>query len=225
MSHLKYPVRLAEGKIENFSDFLNLIFEYGLFFKWMYFKNRPRANLLLLRSVLMVTVFSVGFFYFFYDFGLVLEGIEIDPVIALAGAVVVGYWNMIATFYKKSQACNYLHVELLKATGDGKLQTAELLSNSLAIELLTLDLWAHRKYRHLFAVYLYKSMELAYQDKAMEIADLKLPKSLAECIEYVNHGHLQAKEARILLDSHHQVLMKQNITPFHPTEILKEKTS
>ena len=203
---LNSPVRLKEGRIESFSDFVNLVFEYGIFFKWIYFKNRPRGNLLLLRSAMMVATFSVGFFYFFYDFGLVLEGIEIDPVIALAGAVIIGYWHMTSSFYKKCKSCNQIHLEILKAAGLGDQRTVDLLTNSLAIELLTLDLWAHRKFRGLFAESLFHSLKHASDEH--KAITWKAPKNLEDYILKVNKGDLQAKEARQLLDFHHKSLMK-----------------
>lgn len=202
---LNSPVRLKEGRIENFSDFVNLMFEYGVFFKWIYFKNRPRGNLLFLRSALMVGTFSFVFFYFFYDFGLVLEGIEIDPVIALAGAVIIGYWHMTSSFYKKCKSCNQIHLEILKAAGKGDHKTVDILTNSLAIELLTLDLWAHRKFRNLFAQSLNDSLEFA--TKHPKDIHWKAPKDLKAYQELVNKGGLQAKEARLLLDHRHKSLM------------------
>ena len=159
MNPLKNPIRLAEGRVESLSDLVNLLFEYGLFFKWIYFKNRPRGNLLFLRSTLMVGAYALIFFYFFYDFGLVLEGIEIDPVIALTGATIIGYWHMTSTFYKKSKSCNDLNVEILKAVGREDHKTVELFSNALAIELLTLDLWAHRKFSSIFSEEIYKAID------------------------------------------------------------------
>ena len=206
---LNHPVRLSEGKIENFSDFLNLVLEYGLFFKWIYFKNRPRGNLLFLRSAMMVGTFSYAFFYFFYDFGLVLEGIEIDPVIALAGAVIIGYWHMTGSFYKKTKSCHHLHTEMLKATGSGEEHTAEILSQALAIELLTLDLWAHRQYRKLFADVLTQSMKWAYDHK-WDGVRLERFEHFDDYIDHVNRGKLQAKEARLLMDHYQEHLLLKN---------------
>ena len=206
---LNCPVRLSEGKIENFSDFINLALEYGLFFKWIYLKNRPRGNLLFLRSAMMVGSFSCLFFYFFYDFGLVLEGIEIDTVIALTGAVIIGYWHMTGSFYKKTKSCNDIHLEMLKASGAGDRRSVEILSNSLAIELLTLDLWAHRKFRKVFRECLLSSMELAYSS---DLEGINKPKSLDEYVDYVNKGRLQAKEARILLDHQQDVFLKKSVS-------------
>lgn len=208
---LNSPVMLSDGRVDCLSDVLNMFFEYFVFYRWIYFKNRPRGNLLLIRSALSVGVYSFIFFYFFYDFGLVLEGIEIDPVIALAGAVVVGYWNMTSVFHKKSASCANMYLEMIKVGGAGQTITAKLLSNALAIELMTMDLWAHRMYRSLFTKNLYRAIEHAYSEHSSKL-DLKLPETLQGMVDKVNSGKLQGKDARVLLDNYHDFLLFKSNT-------------
>ncbi len=203
---ISYPIRLAEGKIESVPDLINLAFEYGIFFRWIFFKNRPRGNLLFVRSLLIVGFFAALFFRFRHDWELLLLGIDVDPAILLAGAVVFGYWSMLSAFYSKSAACNQIYLEMIKAGGEGHTITAKLLSNALAIELLTLDLWAHRRFRMLFARNLYRAIEHAYSGDSQRL-EMKLPAKIEDLYALVNGGHLQSKEARVLLDNYQDYLM------------------
>jgi hypothetical protein len=208
-SPIKSPVLLSEGKVESLSDFVNLTFEYAIFFRWIYFKNRPRGNLLLVRALLVVGMLASLFYFFFHDFGLVLEGIEIDPIIAFTAGVALAYWDMIKVFHWKSEACGTIHLEMIKEGGQGRTQTARTLSNSLSIELLTLDMWAHRKYRQLFSRNLHRAVEHAYSKNSKKIEGMTLPEKIGDLYKKINAGHLQAKEARLLLDNYQEYLMYQ----------------
>lgn len=204
--HISHPVKLKEGKIESFSDALNLIIEYGLFFRWIYFKNRPRGNLLLLRGILGVSFWASIIVYAKFDWKLILMGIDIDPLIAYFFAVGLSYHSMASVFYRKSESCSQMYTEMLKAGGAGNIWCAKALSNALAIELLTLDLWAHRKYRGLFSKNLFRSIEHAYSTNSALI-NMDKPSTMEKLIDIVNKGELQAKEARILLDNYQDYLM------------------
>lgn len=209
VSKINSPVVLSEGRIENFPDLLNLILEYAVFFRWIYFKNRPRGNLFLFRSLLVVSFFASIYFLAFGDFGLVLEGIEIDPVVAFAGAVVFGYWNMLNVFHRKSEACSQIYLEMIKNANSGKDINSRLLCNTLCLELLTLDLWAHRMYKSLFARNLSRAVDVAYAKKMSQIGAVQLPENKSHFLDFINKGQLQAKDARTLLDSYQDVLLEE----------------
>jgi hypothetical protein len=203
---IQQPVLLTEGKIESFSDFLNLTIEYVLFFRWAYFKNRPRGNLLLLRGLMVVSFWSAIVIQTKFDWKLILLGIDIDPIIAYFAAIGFSYYSMSSVFFKKSEACAHMYTEMIKAGGAGNTWSAKALSNALALELLTLDLWAHRKYRGLFAKNLYRAVEHAYSKNSVPVK-VTIPTDMKSYIELINKGHLQAKEARILLDNYQDYLM------------------
>ncbi len=139
-------VKLRESRPKTFPGLLDMVFEYIVFYRWIYFKNRPRGNLLLLRALLSVSFFFAIYFQFFGNIRLVLSGIEIDPAILWLVCVVGGYWNMLSVFHQKSAHCSRIYQEILKEVGRKNDRGAKLLSSALARELLTLDLWAHRSY-------------------------------------------------------------------------------
>ena len=214
LKSIKQNLHFSDGKIEQMSDLLNFILEYFMFYRWIYFKNRPRGNLLFLRSLLVVGTFAFLFFKFFHDFRLVLMGIDINPVIAMGAATALGYWNMVSVFHNKSSTCTTIYTEIMKAKGEGNLKSVELLSNSFALNLLTMDMWAHRLYDSFFS----KNLEIAIHhhfykgdwSKAHPQASLEEKnKAINDYIEIVNAGRLQAREARYILTEYREFLWNQ----------------
>lgn len=204
------PIKLSEGSIEGFHDLLNLFLEYFVFFRWIYFKNRPRGNLLLLRAILVVGVYSAIYYYFFGSFSLVLEGIEIDSVICFAGAIVFGYSNMLNVFHKKSDSCTKLYVQMVSHSTNGNEAAAKLLANTLCLQLLTLDLWAHRMFRRVFSSYLHAAMKFTYANNPEIITECKMPGEPEDALKIVNSGKLQAKVARTFLDNYQGHLLEES---------------
>lgn len=207
---IEEAIKLSEGSIEGFHDLLNLFLEYFVFFRWIYFKNRPRGNLLLLRSLLVVGTYSIIYYYFFGSFSLVLEGIEIDSVICFAGAIVFGYSSMLSVFHKKSDSCTKLYVQMVSYSTAGNRIAADLLANTLCLQLLTLDLWAHRMFRRIFSNYLQLAIKFTYTNNSELISQFGMPDKIEDAIKVVNTGNLQAKAARMLLDNYQGHLLAES---------------
>ncbi|OQW47421.1 MAG: hypothetical protein A4S09_15345 [Proteobacteria bacterium SG_bin7] len=203
-------IQLSEGSIEGFHDLLNIFLEYFVFFRWIYFKNRPRGNLLLLRSCLVVGTYSAIYYYFFGSFSLVLEGIEVDSIICFAGAIVFGYSNMLGVFHRKSDSCTKLYVQMVSLSTTGNKSAAELLSSTLCLQLLTLDLWAHRMFRRVFSNYLHLAIKFTYTNSPELISHHNLPEKIEDAIKMVNSGKLQAKVARMFLDNYQGHLLEES---------------
>ena len=195
-------VRLSDGKIQGIPDLVNLILEYFVFYKWMFFKNRPRGNLLFLRSLLVVGTFSILYFYFFGQFELVLEGIDIDPVIALGLAAGVGYWNMVNVLNKKSMYCGQLYNQIFAVLAGGDKKKGEAMATSLAIQLLTLDLWAHRSFGRVFVKKLDEAIQFHGSAKGSGTKD-----DIPTLVKKVQAGKLKVKEARTLLEDYQAHLL------------------
>ena len=43
----KMNIKMRETSVQNIQDFINWFIEYFLFYRWIFFKNRPRVNFLL----------------------------------------------------------------------------------------------------------------------------------------------------------------------------------
>lgn len=188
MSKINSPVKLSETRIESIQDIVNLFFEYFVFFRWIYFKNNPRGNLLLFRTFLAVSLLSAIYYSIFSSFNLVIEGIDVEPIIFFVFLLTIGYWNMSSVFHKKSEHCSELYTKYLIEVSNKNEKGASLIGNLLAIKLLTLDLWGHRSFSPHFA----KTLEKA-------ITSLKDEANANELIQKVNAGKLNNREARCLL--------------------------
>ncbi|MBT3584578.1 MAG: hypothetical protein HN509_06710 [Halobacteriovoraceae bacterium] len=195
MAKINHPVKLSECQINGVNDFVNWFFEYLIFFRWIYFKNRPRGNFLLIRAFLAVGFLALIYYYVFSSFHLVLQGIDIEPLVAFIILTTVGYWNMSSIFHQKSAHCANLYRDFLREMGKGNKKAGELVKVLLASNLLTVDLWAHRGYSQLFA----ESLEESIRFKDKEAADA--------VIEKANLGNLNSADVRSYL----QYYMNNNI--------------
>ena len=204
-------ILLSEGPIEGATDLVNFTLEYLIFFRWIYFKNRPRVNLLLVRTIMIIGLFAFAFFQVVSDFSLVLAGIEIDPVIALFIAVVVGFWNTTNTFYNKASSCNEVYLSYLSAITEDNYRKIFVLRNALALQLLTLDLWAHRLYRSLFAADIEAAIKYAFLEK-IPSDYIDTNQDMDDFIENtVNKGKLKLSQARWLLSNYQDALLRGDI--------------
>ena len=67
---------LAETAVKNVQDAVNLGIEYLVFFRWIFFKNRPRGNFLLIRAFMAICLFGFAYYKIFGRFELMLAGID-----------------------------------------------------------------------------------------------------------------------------------------------------
>lgn len=143
-------VKMRETPVEGVQDFLNWFIEYFLFYRWIFFKNRPRVNFLLLRSIMVVSTWFGLYYLFFSSFELLIIGVDVDPIILLGICIVVGFNGMSNTFAKKSVDCIHLYNEYLTEFAKGDYNVAKMLGTSLTLQLLMVDLYAHRNFAWLF---------------------------------------------------------------------------
>lgn len=190
------PIHLSEGKPNNLAGILHLLMEYMLFFRWIVFKNRPRGNFLLIRSFLAVGFQGSLYFLLIGDLELLLLGIEIDPIIALGIGVIIAFWNMSKSYHEKTKTCFAAYREILNHYADGKAQKAELLSTYLAINLLTMDFWAHPSFCGIFRSALFAAI------------DQQSPKDVVRYKNLLENGCMCQDIARSLLVSHQESQLK-----------------
>jgi hypothetical protein len=193
---------LSESKIETFQDLLNIVFEYLIFFKWIYFKNRVRGNLFFLRSILMVLTFALIYFKFFASFNLVIIGVDIDPVIAFGAAIVINYWAMVQSFAGKSVLCLNVYNDVLKAYGSKNIIGAQLLRNSLALQVVTVDMWGHRLFSPMFISAIKSALIEYYTRKPQEMSTLIL------FVSAFKEGRVTPRQVRLILTEHQDAMIK-----------------
>lgn len=132
--------------------------------KFQYFKNHPRANFLLLKSiwtVLIVYILAVFLFYIVYRVFEPSKGINayinenfyhsiIASITGLLTAISVIYWQSAKIFYQKWHYCSNLYNKIISTDHKNHKEIYRTLSNALAIDLILLDLWAHRAFKEVF---------------------------------------------------------------------------
>lgn len=158
--------QMCETPIKGVQGFLNWFIEYFLFYRWIYFKNRPRVNFLLLRSLMIVGTWFGLYYAFFSSFELLVIGVDLDPVILLGIFVAIGFFAMSNAFAKKSVDCLHLYNEYLRAFAQGEYNVAKMLATSLALQLIMVDLYAHRNFSWLFSKVMLEA--LGHNELALE---------------------------------------------------------
>lgn len=158
-------VQMKETPVQGVQDFINWFIEYFLFYRWIFFKNRPRVNFLLLRAIMVVCTWFGLYYLFFSSFELLIIGVDVDPIILLGICIVVGFQGMSNTFAKKSVDCIKLYNEYLTEFAKGDYNVAKLLATSLSLQLLMVDLYAHRNFSWLFAKVMFEAIGTDQESK------------------------------------------------------------
>lgn len=210
---LNTPIKLCGEPIHNLIDILHWSIENLVFFKWTFFKNRPRANFILIKSILTVIILSIIIFLITEAFNklgirtnneknflLFLEKNLYNLLITFLGAISIIYWQTATIFQKKWLYCNELYNKILALDGND-IYHHDLLCNALAIDLLTLDLWAHRSFRDFFRDELNNA-----------ISNYKSEYILDKTIEKINNGYLNERDAFDILESHQRKLLEREKT-------------
>lgn len=204
MPLINSPLRLKESKISKPSDFIDWIIEYFLFFRWIYFKNRPRTNLLLIRTCMSISVGAVIYYLIFSSFNLLILGIDIEPFLAVVIAISIGFWSTTNVFNQKNNFISNRYADILKALGNKNYETAELLANSLSMNLVAMDLWAHRSFMLVFESAIRRAIFYAVNEKKTEL-------SFEAYLEKLNSGKVRIDEALKLLQEYQYFLIHKDI--------------
>ncbi len=102
-----------------------------------------------------------------------------DYFLPLLAVSIVIYWNMWKDFHSKWEYCCNLFNQTLSASTEG---TKEKLRRALAVDLLILDMWAHRAFAEHFKEVLDEAIESYPNPHYKNILKDKLAKSeLTEC--------------------------------------------
>lgn len=188
---------LKESLINKIHEVAHKLIENFAFFKWMFFKNRPRSSYLLVRSVLVNTLIFGTYYLIFSNIQFLLMGIEVDPILLFVTGVTLGYWNMSASFSSKSQYLSSLYNDIVKYKGGEHQYTAKMLSCNFVAQLLTMDLWGHRLYSWLLVETLTESAQWAI-NQTDEYSQFT---SFENFVEVANSGKLDVGVARnIVID-------------------------
>lgn len=154
----KKAVVLKHAPFEcSFLNMLHWLIENFVMCKWQMFKNNPRANWLALRAFWCVTLIYVASFFLTQIYLSWFAEIPFTPPTSRStllkisltyfAAWTAAYWKMSDLYRKQWDYCSNLYNQTLSEKEE---TTRELLRNSLAIDLVTVDLWAHRSFAEMF---------------------------------------------------------------------------
>ena len=205
--HLNLRIYLADSKISGLHEVFHKAFENLVFFRWMFFKNRPRSTFILFRSFLITGIFCCLYYAVFSNFKFIVIGVDVDPVLIFGFMGIVGYWQMLKGFYDKNNYCSNLYNEVVKERARGHHQSADLLSTNLSVQLLIMDLWSHRIYSSTFVEFLEKAIEFTHSKE--NIYTDQIFETQKECIRTANNRELTVRSAREMLLAYQHYLEDQ----------------
>lgn len=205
-------IQLKAPKPTTWSDRANWFVENLVLFRWQSYKNYPRLNFLLFKatatvvaSFFYISVLAGGLFYVFAPiFGVdhfvqmghwgraVIDHLP-GVVTGFLGALSLVYWKTAELTHKKWEYCCNLYNHAIVA--DGK--NHDLLVNALAIDLLIVDLWAHRSFRELFSEELQSAMLDGINDD-LEKSELASRVTSGKLDENQAMHYLLAKQQKLL---------------------------
>ena len=171
---------------------LNYIVEKFLLWRWSYFKNSGRETMLVLRAFISLIL---PFLLFFFIFECNYESSEIY-LYAISGFSIL-YWNMNRINYKRWEYCANLYNRILEINCEIHRQT---MINALAIDLVTIDLWANRSFKEFFYDELMAAINTKYKSSGERVRDEK---------EIAKKGKLTETEALEILEYRQEKLLEK----------------
>lgn len=190
-----------ESSLSNVYELFHKFAENFLFFRWIFFKNRPRTTFLLVRSILVSSLVFGAYYSIFSSIDFFIMGIDVNPFLLFTASFIVGYWHMSDKFGKKSLYLANLYNEVVRYKSKGDNKTANILALNFSTQLLTMDLWGHRLYSWLLS----ESLEQAASWHCE-----KSGSSYEEFLDLANSGKLSVSHARNILISYMQKLNSTN---------------
>ena len=197
-SQLNNRIYLKESHSSNLFEMIHKFVENFVFFRWIFFKNRPRSTSLLFRSFLITTTFCGLYYLTISNFNFLILGVDVDPILLFGFMGVMGYWSMLKSFYEKNNYCSNMYNDVIKELARDHKKSGSILSLNLSAQLLAMDLWAHRVYSPNFVQNLEQAIEFCYsaENKSYFKPDYE---DMKTCINAANTGSLEIHTARNIL--------------------------
>lgn len=206
---LKMPIQLIGESIKD-AGILHWFIERFILFRLQYFKNNPRSNYLLIKAVgTILVIFFLAIFLSLaiyhalpvsvrpeVDICQYLKGNFYKILTGLIGAISLVYWQTAKMFQKKWLYCSELYNKIISINPKESEKIYRILSNALTIDLVILDLWAHRSFQELFRDELISALKENHQTSEYESNLIK-----------INNGKFSEKDALEVLQKHQYNLL------------------
>lgn len=220
-----HKVTLKSEPISGALGFLHWGLEHFVFGRFQYFKNHPRGNYVLLSACITACTISVVFALalisvrwgqeLFLGHSLAFPALvaslanraatlglrdSSQYLLGLISMISVVYWGNSRLLNSKWLYCQGLYNDIVKLQCRNRLDrlTHDVLVNSLAMDLLVLDLWAHRLFSEMFSQELKRAIRNTTKGPYKGIT-----------LQRMKGGTLTESEAMKLLETRQKVLFDQ----------------
>lgn len=215
-NNLKFPIQLKREEIKDVKALINCLIEIALC-KHQYIKNHPRGNYLVWKTVWFCILLPLFLYLTFLLLALALNITEQEAqfcsnltgiknqfpllfnfknyvnqhsfkiyLMPLLGIMSVVYWNLWKDYHSKWTYCCNVFNQILTLENE----KADKLRRALAIDLLILDLWAHRSFSEFF------------KDSLLEALNEMKDDEKEFFIKKINDGEVAECEALRILESY-----------------------
>lgn len=154
-------VYVRDDREEGFSGLIKWVVEYLLLcrFDQLGYKNGLSGSLRVFSSAI-ISFYAFSLFYLLQLFiGKATDGY--DAIVFSVGVFGVVFWRERTSLYSKWRYLAHLYNESLKA--DCEL-SSDILTTALAIDILDIDMWAHRSFRRVF----YQTVKASFNDSGIQ---------------------------------------------------------
>lgn len=198
-------IYLRSSKVSGLHESFHFFLENFLLLKFVFFKNRPRNNYLLIRSFLLTALYFGAYYQFVSRFQFIFLGIDVDPILLFSATGIIGYFAMTFFFSQKSNYCFNLYNRIIEEQARGEYKVADALACNLAGQLLSLDLWGHRIFGKFFTETIQNAVNLYHEGKLKWDGE----ESAEELAKKINGGEARIGDLRKLFWSYQDYLLKK----------------
>lgn len=193
MDKINERLYFKSSKINSLHESFHYLVENAVFFKWTFFKNRPRSSYLLTRALFINSLVFTIYYSIFSHIKFLIMGIDVDPILLFSGTTAIGYWAMSQSFHRKCNFLSNLYNDAIKADAKGDLREAQMLKLNFSMQLLTMDLWGHRLFSWVLSETLEEAVSWGYSTNKLTEGDYQ-----SFCKE-LNHSQISTGQARNIL--------------------------
>lgn len=233
---IPHPIFLCGDRDESL---LHKLLEGWIFLRIDGFKNSPRMNYILLRAIWI----SVGWlvatpavaigttFLLMHILSTWMPSLNtsmnsawtqiatewfklkhfLTAYIGLVGAISVVFWNISTSVRQQWAYCADVYYKVLSSEPRAK---KDVVANSLAIDLLVLDHWAHRLFAEFFR-----------DELAEAIASVRPKSQWARIVKDIGARRFSVADAQQILEEYHAILVKRLAATEHETKSPLRKVS
>lgn len=218
---------------QSIAQFWQTFTEKLVLFNWSSSKNHNSSSQLMLRALLCCVASAIYLFVLVGVFAFIVSqlykvfgfvdyansitqffdptGVRWIEVLIIPGVITIGavFWSFKSTYISKWTYCADLYNRILfdDLLVDSKSKKAKLIRAAFVIDILTMELWAHRSFQNILQ-YVFGEIAEGY-DTILEFESIKsdIPQSKADLLELLKAGSLREDVALEIVNRHYTTLV------------------